>query len=422
MRRSHPLFAAVLAIAAATGCDGDLGGDADPPAPPDAPPSPIGAGACEVPAVEIDHGPGSPGVATMHLLDLARHPAARCNDGTPGSYRRRAGFGAGARRWMIYLEGGGSCEVAADCAARYANSRGLMSSAGVVDGAVEPRPLGGGIKSTSAAVNPDFHDVNLVQLDYCSSDGWSGERAATDAPIDELGHWHFAGRAIVRAVVSELLADGLDAGDEVLLLGSSAGGVGVVNNADDVRQMLPAGVRLVAIADAGYSLDYPAYDVDTRRESSALPTPGQVRLAQADAAWGGRGDASCVAAATTEVERARCRASGAVLTAGEVSTPVLMRQSQLDPVALGRLIPASVIRERGGPVDAYRGRYAAAMRAQLAASPPPTSVFSTFDTEHGVVNNDAEWAAQAIGGTSLRDAVGAFYRAPCSPALRIATP
>src|SRR5690606_25252910 len=53
-------------------------------------------------------------------LDPAIFPDAVCNDGTPGFfYFRPAGSEAARNRWVIQLQGGGSCANPSHCAKRW---------------------------------------------------------------------------------------------------------------------------------------------------------------------------------------------------------------------------------------------------------------------------------------------------------------
>jgi hypothetical protein len=53
-------------------------------------------------------------------LDLVQHPDAICNDGSPGViYVRRASVPADANKWVLYLQGGGSCHSFEECLARW---------------------------------------------------------------------------------------------------------------------------------------------------------------------------------------------------------------------------------------------------------------------------------------------------------------
>jgi hypothetical protein len=374
----------------------------------------VAAGACVAP-VDITHDSASPAsTATIRVLDLAAHPGAVCNDGTPGYYTVRAGVGKGIKRWQIYLEGGGQCSTSSECQIRYVTQKALMSSKGIVNGTIIPSDVEG-IKSIAASVDPDFYDANLVQIHYCSSDTWSGDRAGNDAlSTGNVGRWHFRGRRIVKAVLADLAALGLQAAEEVLLVGSSAGGIGVFNHADDVRAALPS-ARVVALSDAGFMIDYPSYDPVTKMESTAVPTEVRQYLGAALAVWGGRGDKSCEDAATDADAHILCRSPADLLLGGHVTTPLFVRQSQLDLVQLKRLIAPS---EMDTAAKAYRERFAGQMRKLLGQLGPSYAVFSPHDNKHGVVADDAAWSAAGLDGTSLPAAVGAWYRDPCTASVK----
>lgn len=382
--------------------------------PPSSPPSPTAldatlAVACDLPPVALAHDAQRPAPARRWLLDPARHPLAVCNDGTPGRYVLRKGVGGGARRWIVFLEGGGHCATAEECSERYQKSRSRMSSAGLSNG--QEVSLGG-IASASPEVNPDFYDANLVFIEYCSSDWHSGDRAGNSSlPTSRLERWHFRGRAIVRAVIEDLARQGLGQAQELLLAGSSAGAAGVAALADDLRSLAPPNARMVALADAGYAIDYPAYDPVTQRESTARPTPPVALAIAADAAWAGRGDASCVASSPPEGAQA-CRAQAYLYPRQWVSVPTFLRQSQLDPNQLERLISPTDV---SPAAQAFRGRFVDELRTQLELVAEPHSVFASLDTAHTVIPNDFLWATSQIDGTSVRDAVGTWYREPCSP-------
>lgn len=369
------------------------------------------AAACNVAPVTITHTPGAPGQTMIHKLSLAEHPLAVCNDGTPGYFIFRPGFGAGAKRWHIFLEGGGSCGDGVSCEHRWRTSRELMTSEGVVSGPTN-RTFAG-IKSPSPVENPDLHDANLVQIHYCTSDQWSGDTAATPGlPISEMDHWHFRGRAIVAAVLTELATMGLGSATEVLLNGGSAGGMGVASTADDVRARLPASIRMVSMQDAGFGLFYPPYNPVTRREATERPFAQELEFAAAAASWGGRGDLTCHLLADDDLERGFCRIPSVTFSSGQVTTPMFVRQSQLDPVQLNRLIDPA---DQTAPARAYRQRFAAEMRRVHAALPSHFGAFSTNDAEHGMAGSTEGWTTRAVGGVILRDAFGAWYRNPCAP-------
>lgn len=372
-----------------------------------------GGGTCDVPKVDIQHdtNAGSPGSAAFHLLDHAKYPLAVCNDGTQADYIFRPGVGKGVKRWIVNLAGGGSCGTSADCAARYAQTKGLMSNEGVIEGMVA---AGGqsGMNSTDPKVNPDFYDANWALVSYCSSDAWTGDTAGDPAlPTSDVKHWHFRGREIVKAVIADLLSRGMDQADEILLMGTSAGGYGTVMNADDVAKMIPASARYLALVDAGFFVDYPSYDPMTMTESTAMPTERFQQLSASRKVWGGRGDASCEAAANDDDGRALCGSPADVVIKDQISTRLFIRESQLDKVQIKNFIDSTQI---SAAAQAYRQRWAANMRQDLGQVPSQHAVFSPYDNQHGEVSDDGLWQTTTVDSLIMRNAVGAWYRDPCT--------
>lgn len=64
---------------------------------------------------------------------------------------------------------------------------------------------------------------------------------------------YFKGFPILTAVLDSLLAKGLNASQEVILTGCSAGGLATYLHADYVKQVIPQTAKYHAIADAGYA-------------------------------------------------------------------------------------------------------------------------------------------------------------------------
>lgn len=134
--------------------------------------------------------------------------------------------------------------------------------------------------SADPIANPLWHASNHVLLPYCTSDMWAGTRAI---PHTSSG-FAFAGSLIVRAVLADLLKAGLTG--RLLLVGSSAGGAGVMLHADATRRALRnRGVRVAAVADSGWFLDRPSR---TRR----APAATVARLGHS--LWRGNPPTSCV--------------------------------------------------------------------------------------------------------------------------------
>lgn len=109
--------------------------------------------------------------------------------------------------------------------------------------------------------NPYWHDANHVLVPYCSSDSWSGTKAMPEI----RDGWSFMGSLIVRQVIADLIPLGLgrSQGGELLLAGSSAGGLGVMLNLDKVKRFLRVerGLKIAVrgVSDSGWFLDRDPY-------------------------------------------------------------------------------------------------------------------------------------------------------------------
>jgi hypothetical protein len=273
-----------------------------------------------------------------------------------------------------------------------------------------------GIASADPSANPDFYDANYVQLNYCSSDLWSGERSATPgAPASDLARWHFRGRTIVRDAIAELLrTHGLGEAREVFFMGSSAGGAGTLANADDVRDALPPSVRFVAMSDGVYSVSYPAFDPATQRESASGETLPWATSGARFAAWNPRGDASCIA--RYGAMDPTCISTARLLATQEIATPLLVIDSQMDANQLGDL---GVDDPTNAAMRAYAQRYAAAKRQAFPTLDARYGLFSFFTTTHVLINRRDTWAAARVGADTLPAAIGAWYRDPCAGPMRL---
>ncbi|XP_058835656.1 palmitoleoyl-protein carboxylesterase NOTUM [Topomyia yanbarensis] len=205
-----------------------------------------------------------------------------CNDGSQaGFYLRKS---PGSRRWVVFFEGGWHCYDHKSCRARWLKLRHLMTSAQWP----ETRDVGG-LLSPLPSENPYWYNANHVFVPYCSSDSWSGTKVKPDMR-DGL---RFMGSLIVRQVIADLIPLGLghSQGADLLMAGSSAGGLGVMLNLDKVRSFLQnekgLTVNVRGVSDSGWFLDREPY------------TPGAVAASEAVRQgwrmWDGALPQACVA-------------------------------------------------------------------------------------------------------------------------------
>lgn len=197
----------------------------------------LGSLGCDTAPIDPEDEPPAQPAATMtrYVIDQARHPQARCNDGTTPVFYHRRGVGDGVDKWVLWFKGGGSCWSEASCADRGQN---LMSATPWMhDDLMELATKGndastdgsaGGILSPDPEVNPDFYTWNHVYMVYCSSDNWAGTRP----PSAQTGNLHFAGHYITDAIMDALQdptrigTSTLREATQILLTGSSAGAGG----------------------------------------------------------------------------------------------------------------------------------------------------------------------------------------------------
>ena len=174
-------------------------------------------------------------------IENATSNGAVCNDGTPGIYYLRKY--KNSKNWIIYLEGGGGCYSSITCEERFKTSRHLMSSTEYPDE----------IKGTTILSTPVYETYNKALLIYCSSDSWLGNDSYDHKKIQ----FSFRGAVIFKTVIGELLDKGLNESNEVILVGTSAGGVGAINHVSQLQQKI--GKPVSVIIDSGWFINYNGY-------------------------------------------------------------------------------------------------------------------------------------------------------------------
>ncbi len=138
-------------------------------------------------------------------VDTRRYPGAICNDGSPAVYYVRLWSGEENRdKWLIMLQGGGSCGSGQACAERWCSVATNFGMDKMTTTLSKPSINGGGI--LAPGVQNRFGGWNTVLVYYCSSNGWTGrksdlEYAATNGSVSVAYRMHFRGADFLDAVL-----------------------------------------------------------------------------------------------------------------------------------------------------------------------------------------------------------------------------
>jgi len=268
--------------------------------------------------------------ARRHYVDQEQFPHAMCLDGSPATfYVRRAAAGAseaGQRRWLISLQGGGNCRIGfskihTSFVHTFTNETIRLDNASTIVsldcmdrrtsilGTSRHDPPEQDISykevfSDDPAVNPVFHDWNVVFARYCDGSSWVGFSDVVDPDCKdpdlqaggECVVFHYRGTANLLGVVASLLQDhGMADATDVVLHGCSAGCFGAIHLGHLVQEMVPASVAFSVVADScmegATHFPWAQYNKTAQREAfqgavhRAIPwLRGRVETGEADAA------------------------------------------------------------------------------------------------------------------------------------------
>jgi len=169
-----------------------------------------------------------------------------CLDGSDAGYNYAAPSSGNSTRWVFFMQGGGACLGEDECKIRAKTGRGTSTKWS------QTVTLTNHFFDLDASHNPTFADAHHVYIPYGTGDTHKGTRMAdaTSFGLYFTGHTNFVN--IMKAL--EAKYNLLSKSTAVLLLGSSAGGVGALSNADTLAEMFtvtPA-PRFKTAPDAGF--------------------------------------------------------------------------------------------------------------------------------------------------------------------------
>lgn len=334
------------------------------------------------------------GVPTQVVLPHAEW-GTRCGDGSDYAFQvRLAPAGSPVQDVVVFMQGGGACYDGAGCAS---------VSAGLFEALADGLPTGG-IMSNTASANP-FRDWTKVYLPYCTQDLHIGGGVVN--PYPQITVHRFGGvnvRAALRYVRDVLWAE-LDANDpqgyrddrpRVVFSGGSAGGYGAAYNYHWVLDDL-GWVNTTAAPDAALGMHN-----DT---IAGVITLGVIVLPSAHPGWNVRPmmPPYCHFGMCAEILDNLNLATAPRLL-GTPHQQVLTISNQIDTTQRNTTLFAS----HPAFVNTLRTNYCntqgvPGLRYFLRGS--STSI-------HGQVANSTHWNGATVGGTVMRDWLGAAMDDP----------
>ena len=191
------------------------------------------------------------------LTDAAAKQGAVCLDGSPGGYFIQRGD---PKRWILFMQGGGWCSSADDCAARAFGAPGKPGHPWLGGSRAWPRTYVDLYEGSQLFAAPGFRNFTIVFAPYCDGGSWSGDAAApvpTAVNGTSIGKpIYYRGKRLFDALLDSVLAAGMANASNLLWGGCSAGGLTTYLHADYVKSRAAPGTRVLALADAMYSLQH----------------------------------------------------------------------------------------------------------------------------------------------------------------------
>ena len=197
----------------------------------------------------------SPGTVPLRLVGGkdAGPDAAACLDGSPFGFYFQPST-TGSKKWTISINGGGWCYDEVDCYCRSKTRLGTSTVLPETGACVCSNPLEDGTVD---------ENCNCLHLPYLDGASFAGYRADpwpvpenSDMGIPANASVYFRGIKNFDAVLDFAVAHGMNAADELVVTGGSAGGLSTFLHVDRAAARVPKGAKVRALPVVGYFLDH----------------------------------------------------------------------------------------------------------------------------------------------------------------------
>lgn len=255
------------------------------------------------------------------------------------------------------------------------------------------------------------------QVHYCDGASYTGDR---ELPVEVDGDLiYYRGKRIRDAVIEYLLSSegGMAGAEDIVISGTSAGGLGIYLNIDQIAAQIPNTARVRGLASAGYFLAL---------ESAAGGYQDQMlQLAQESNSTGALSPACLIAAAKDGRAAESC--FFAEYAAPHIVTPTFALQSRFDTWQLAHIPHISttnksgvvgygeLIRRRMSPLitnartTTTTATTATTATATNASDPKPKHAVWLSPCETHGLGVTGYWTKSMLNGSSISDAFDAWF-------------
>jgi hypothetical protein len=167
-------------------------------------------------------------------------------DGTPSSYYIRYSP-TNSTKWVFYAEdGGANCILSAKLCSELIKNVPYFTTS---DEKYHPQQRGAFTIFSDDPTSGPWPEANFIYMNYCSQDGWLGR-----FPTELYSGYYLRGSLIYQAILTQVLKTIDPTAHQLVLVGSSAGAIGVFNHLDWIVKTLHFPVQnLEVILDSFYA-------------------------------------------------------------------------------------------------------------------------------------------------------------------------